>query len=231
MTAFSIIVPAAGKGLRMGSDIPKQYLSLAGEPILERTLRRLLSLNPSSLCLVVNEADTAWKALPSAAHCVIAVGGESRADSVMSGLEALNLEADTPVLIHDAVRPLFAFSDVKELIQQVGTNENGGLLATPVIDTLKQSSDEHRVVGTPNRSKFWQAQTPQLFQAGLLHRAFSFAKAEGLVVTDEAAAVEALGLQPLLVEGSRHNIKITTVQDIAFAEYWLGTDLGRAACE
>ncbi|MFT7243261.1 MAG: 2-C-methyl-D-erythritol 4-phosphate cytidylyltransferase [Candidatus Azotimanducaceae bacterium] len=231
MTAFSIIVPAAGKGLRMGSHIPKQYLSLAGEPILERTLRRLLSLNPSSLCLVVNETDTAWKALPSAAHCVIAVGGESRADSVMSGLQALNLEADTPVLIHDAVRPLFALSDVKELIRQVGTNENGGLLATPVIDTLKQSSDEHRVVGTPNRSEFWQAQTPQLFQAGLLRRALSFAKAQGLVITDEASAVEALELQPLLVEGSRHNIKITTLQDIAFAEYWLGTDLGRAACE
>jgi len=215
----------------MGSDIPKQYLSLAGEPILELTLRRLLSLNPISVCLVVSEADVAWKALPSAARCVIAVGGESRADSVMSGLEMLNLEADAQVLIHDAVRPLFAFADVRELIRQVGTNENGGLLATPVIDTLKQSSDELRVVDTPDRSQFWQAQTPQLFQAGLLRRAFSFARTEGLNITDEASAVEALGLQPLLVEGSRHNIKITTAQDIAFAEYWLTTDLGRAACE
>ncbi|MFT5562328.1 MAG: 2-C-methyl-D-erythritol 4-phosphate cytidylyltransferase [Candidatus Azotimanducaceae bacterium] len=231
MTAFSIIVPAAGKGLRMGSHIPKQYLSLAGEPILERTLRRLLILEPASVCLVVNEADSAWKELPSAARCVIAVGGESRADSVMSGLEKLNLESNAQVLIHDAVRPLFAFADVTELIRQVGTNESGGLLATPVIDTLKQSSDEHRVVGTPDRRQFWQAQTPQLFQAGLLRRAFSFAKAQGLAITDEASAVEALGLQPLLVEGSRHNLKITTAQDIAFAEYWLSTDLGQAACE
>tara|TARA_R110002073_G_scaffold27872_16_gene89267 strand:+ start:2018 stop:2719 length:702 start_codon:yes stop_codon:yes gene_type:complete len=228
MNAFCIVVPAAGKGVRMGNETPKQYLPLGGEPILERTLRRLLALQPKHLCLVVGEDDARWQSLPSASKCLIAIGGESRADSVLSGLsrlfgvQELDITDQTPVLVHDAVRPLFVVEDVMTLIDRVGGNQCGGLLATPVIDTLKRSDDNHVVVDTPDRSQFWQAQTPQLFQAGLLKRALLAAIDSGLVITDEASAIEAMGLRPMLIEASRHNIKITTPEDLAFAEYLLG---------
>lgn len=221
MNSFSIVVPAAGKGLRMGGETPKQYMSLGNEPILERTLRRLLLLGPKHLCLVVSEDDDQWQTLPSANRCLIATGGASRVDSVLAGLQALNLPSDSAVLVHDAVRPLFVGADVLELITQVGATEDGGLLATPVIDTLKQSDADRKVLTTPDRSRYWHAQTPQLFQAGLLKTALLNAIDKGFVVTDEASAIEALGRHPLIVPGSSRNIKITTPEDLAFAEYLL----------
>jgi len=205
----------------MGGETPKQYLSLGNEPILERTLRRLLLLEPKNLCLVVSEDDDQWRALPSAHRCVIATGGATRVDSVLAGLQALSLPFDSPVLVHDAVRPFFVSSDVLALIAQAGAREDGGLLATPVIDTLKQTKTGRTVINTPDRSHYWHAQTPQIFQAGLLKDALLNAIDKGFIVTDEAAAIEALGRHPLIVPGSRRNIKITTPEDLAFAKYLL----------
>ncbi|MFT4676973.1 MAG: 2-C-methyl-D-erythritol 4-phosphate cytidylyltransferase [Patiriisocius sp.] len=225
MNSFSIVVPAAGKGLRMGGETPKQYLSLGNEPILERTLRRLLLLEPENLCLVVSDDDDQWRTLPSAERCVMATGGVSRVDSVLAGLETLNLPFDSLVLVHDAVRPLFVSTDVLELIEQAGVRGDGGLLATPVIDTLKQTKSGRTVINTPDRNHYWHAQTPQLFQAGLLKTALLNALDKGFIVTDEASAIEALGRHPLIVPGSPRNIKITTPEDLAFAEYLLEQSL------
>jgi 2-C-methyl-D-erythritol 4-phosphate cytidylyltransferase len=216
---FSIIVPAAGKGLRMGKALPKQYLDLNGAPILQLTLQRLWKLRPRHLCLVVSKDDDDWSALPAAADCIIANGGDTRADSVLAGLLALKLPAEKMVLVHDAVRPLFRLEDVQRLINEVGTSLHGGLLATPVVDTLKQASPGQSIVSTVDRSQLWQAQTPQMFPAGLLQQALESARKTGLAITDEASAMEAIGYQPRLVQGSRDNIKITTPEDLAFASF------------
>jgi 2-C-methyl-D-erythritol 4-phosphate cytidylyltransferase len=229
-TTFSIIVPAAGKGLRMGLELPKQYLELNGTPILEITLRRLWQLQPKSLCLVVGEDDRNWS-LPSASSCQTAKGGLTRAESVLAGLIAMNLDPEEMVLVHDAVRPLFRHQDVIRLIESVGSSEHGGLLATPVIDTLKEASAAHTVIATPDRSRLWQAQTPQIFRAGLLHEALAKAIDANIEITDEASALEALGYQPQLIEGSRDNIKITTKEDLAFAHFILEHESGSAECE
>lgn len=229
---LSIIVPAAGKGLRMGHELPKQYLELNGIPILELTLLRLLQLQPKHLCLVVGAEDDRWRALPSAAHCQISIGGATRAESVLAGLISLDLDAEDMVLVHDAVRPLFRHDDVMRLVSVVGNSEHGGLLATPVIDTLKEGSADLSVLATLDRSHLWQAQTPQMFRAGLLQEALEKAAAMGVAVTDEASALEAQGYQPQLVEGSRDNIKITTQEDLAFAQYLLNREreIGGTQC-
>jgi 2-C-methyl-D-erythritol 4-phosphate cytidylyltransferase len=135
------------------------------------------------------------------------------------------------VLVHDAVRPLFRHQDVIRLIESVGSSEHGGLLATPVIDTLKEASAAHTVIATPDRSRLWQAQTPQIFRAGLLHEALAKAIDANIEITDEASALEALGYQPQLIEGSRDNIKITTKEDLAFAHFILEHESGSAECE
>lgn len=219
----SVVVPAAGKGLRMGSDQPKQYLPLAGTLILERTLRKMLALKPANVCLVVSSDDDQWSNLESAHRCLIAEGGDTRAASVLSGIARLELNEHDWVLVHDAVRPLVLLSDIKHLLESV--SDDGGLLAVPVVDTLKQANDLDEVIATPDRSRYWQAQTPQLFQAGKLTRALQHASENNLEITDEASAMEAAGFTPKLIAGQRTNIKITTKEDLAYAEFLLGTEM------
>ena len=205
----------------MGKSLPKQYLDLDGSPILQLTLQRLWQLKPRHLCLVVSKEDDNWSGLPAAADCIIANGGATRADSVLAGLLALKLPPEKMVLVHDSVRPLFRVEDVQRLIEEVGTSLHGGLLATPVIDTLKLAGAGQTIASTVDRSELWQAQTPQMFPAGMLQQALETAKDTGLVVTDEASAMEAIGYQPRLVQGSRDNLKITTPEDLAFAGFLL----------
>lgn len=214
----------------MGQTVPKQYLDLNGAPILEVTLQRLLRLQPRQLCLVVSSDDEQWTNMACAKECLTSTGGASRAESVLSGLISLELAPNDMVLIHDAVRPLFRETDVLRLIQEVGDSEHGGLLATPVIDTLKESDALLSVVSTPDRNRLWQAQTPQIFRAGLLQQALETAAKNGTTVTDEASAMEAMGYQPRLVEGSRNNIKITTQEDLALARYLLSLEPGGGSC-
>lgn len=220
------LVPCAGVGARSGADRPKQYVAVAGRPLVAHTLNALAQLHRLTATLVVlSPADEMFSALvpdfegPGGwlAHC----GGETRAQSVASGLEALfrhgALEDDW-VLVHDAARCLLQPAWVDRLIDACLDDSVGGLLALPLADTLK-AEQAGRVQSTVSRSGKWAAQTPQMFRLGLLRQALAAAsRQQEFVVTDESSAVEALGLQPLLVPGSVENFKVTFPEDFALAE-------------
>ncbi|MBS9402876.1 2-C-methyl-D-erythritol 4-phosphate cytidylyltransferase [Halomonas sp. TRM85114] len=216
-----LVVPAAGQGRRMGAEIPKQYLSIDGRPVLAHTLARLYQAFPASrlcLCLDIEGSsfDPAW--VPFAGWRRV-TGGAERVDSVIHALEAIAGEAadDDLVLVHDAARPCVTVDDLQRLVTCLADDPVGGLLATRVADTMKRDDGEGRVAATQPRSDLWHALTPQGFRYGLLRRALRHARAGGIAVTDEASAVEALGLSPQLVPGRRDNLKITHPEDLALA--------------
>ncbi|WP_111413938.1 2-C-methyl-D-erythritol 4-phosphate cytidylyltransferase [Billgrantia lactosivorans] len=220
-----LVVPAAGRGRRMGAALPKQYLALAGRPVLAHTLARLHQAFPEArLCLCLDPEDDrfdpAWVPF---ARWRRSAGGDERADSVRRALEAIADEAadDDWVLVHDAARPCVRVDDLMRLLAALRQDPVGGLLATPVADTMKRDDGQRHVVRTEPRDGLWQAQTPQGFRLGLLRRALDEARALGREITDEASAVEALGLTPRLVPGRRDNIKITHPEDLALAGHIL----------
>ncbi len=224
MTCFAL-VPCAGIGVRAGTDGPKQYVPLAGRPLVAHTLAALAAVPRLRGTLVVlapqdRQFETLVPAHP--APWVARVGGETRAASVAAGLQALrSLGAgdDDWVLVHDAARGLLRPEWVDRLIDACTDDQVGGLLAMPLADTLKQA-EAGRVAATLDRRDKWLAQTPQMFRLGLLDRALA---AAGPDVTDEASAVEALGLAPRLVEGSAENFKLTWPGDFALAARLLET--------
>ncbi len=150
-------------------------------------------------------------------------GGAERADSVRQGLAALRsrLDDDDWVLVHDAARPCLQAVELAALIERVGGDEVGGLLAAPVVDTLKRMDEVGRVAETVGRERLWRALTPQMFRFGILSRALADAAQRGMAVTDEAQAVELAGFRPLLVAGSADNLKITLPEDLPRAEHIL----------
>nr|WP_282103508.1 2-C-methyl-D-erythritol 4-phosphate cytidylyltransferase [Halomonas getboli] len=217
-----LVVPAAGRGRRMGAALPKQYLPLAGRTVLARTLARLHEAFPEArLCLCLDPDDAHfdpaavpfadWRRMP---------GGAERVDSVTHALAAIadEAEAGDPVLVHDVARPCVRVDDLRRLAAAVASDAVGGLLAAPVADTMKRDDGDGRVGGTEPRDGLWHALTPQGFGYGLLRRALAEAASRGVAVTDEASAVEALGLSPRLVSGRRDNLKITHPEDLALAE-------------
>ena len=225
------LVPCAGVGQRAGTAGPKQYTSLAGRSVVAHTLAALLAVPRLAATLVVlaPEDDRFEQHAPEfsgprarVARC----GGATRAASVAGGLRTLleqgAREADW-VLVHDAARCLLRPAWVDRLIDACLGDEVGGLLALPVADTLKQatrSDDVDRVARTIERAGKWLAQTPQMFRLGLLQRALATA---GAAVTDEASAIEALGLAPRLVPGEAENFKLTWPADFALAARLLET--------
>lgn len=218
------VVPAAGSGRRFGGELPKQYLSLHGRTVLERTLQLLLSIDRiDRIVLVVAADDQRWRALPLCgdARIVIATGGDERCHSVLNGLAALRGDEPDWVLVHDVARPCCPRADIERLLDALLDHPVGGLLAAPVSDTLKRADADGRVVETVDRSLLWSALTPQLFRYALLRDALSDAMTQGRLVTDEAQAVELAGHAPQLVDGSRRNIKITRREDLALAGYYL----------
>jgi 2-C-methyl-D-erythritol 4-phosphate cytidylyltransferase len=222
------VVPAAGVGQRMGSAIPKQYLPLVGRPVIVHTLETLLRYPPLAGVVVAIGADDGWWpaaviGVDSAKPPRVVTGGVERGQSVLNGLEALREWAspDDWVLVHDAVRPCLSTEDLDRLLAELDSDPVGGLLAVPVRDTLKQTDAAGRVVTTVDRSRLWHALTPQMFRLGLLRDALRAALARGLTVTDEAAAMEAAGFAPRLVEGRADNVKITRPEDLALAEFYL----------
>ena len=221
--AIWAIVPAAGVGKRMGAEIPKQYLSICGKTILHHTLERLGRVRAiSGLVLVLRPDDkTPISAeVPENLSVRIARGGEERCHSVLNALKILESELapDDWVLVHDAARPCFRPSEVDGLIDVVAKHDVGGLLATPVSDTLKRANDEGEVAGTVDRTELYRALTPQLFRFHVLNRALRLAADQKRIVTDDSAAVESLGLSPVIVPGSTDNIKITEESDLLLAE-------------
>ena len=222
-----VVIPAAGSGSRMQTDKPKQYLEFQGSTVIEHCLDRLLS-HPEvdGAVLVLSESDQYWESLDYHAEkpLFIATGGAERQDSVYSGLTLLQYRQgnDAIVLVHDAARPLVRHSDLDRLIQAARTHEAGALLAVPVADTLKVEGDNREVSGTMPREKLWRAQTPQAFHLQPLLNGLRRVLDQGVNVTDEAAAIEAAGYAPLLVEGSADNLKITVPADLLLAEQiWL----------
>ena len=215
------VIPAAGASSRLGGTIPKPYLRIAGRSLLEHALRAMLACRAMAGGVVVLAAgDRRWIRLPARLRrrVVTTAGGPSRARSVLNGLLALEHAAPADwVLVHDAARPGLPPADVGALILACRRDAVGGLLAVPIAETLKQSDGDDRSSRSVARDGLWRAQTPQMFRHGLLTRALTRALAEGFEPTDEAAAIESLGLRPRLVEGSPLNIKVTRPADLVFA--------------
>lgn len=221
------LIPAAGIGARIGTVSPKQYLPLAGKPMLRHSLDTFAASGLIDHIFVVVSAEDPYIAplLAEAPHLepyvsVIRAGAATRQQTVLNGLKALAalIEDNDWVLVHDAARPGLSRRLLQELIDTLRDDPVGGLLALPVVDTVKQSS-EGRAANTVPRDALWTAQTPQMFRYQLLLNALLQAPAQ--LITDDASAVEMLGLQPRLVPGSPYNFKITLPDDIALAEILL----------
>ncbi|HEX2825455.1 MAG TPA: 2-C-methyl-D-erythritol 4-phosphate cytidylyltransferase [Burkholderiales bacterium] len=223
MHRYFALVPAAGSGSRLGSSTPKQYLPLAGRPMLHHTLSRLAAdarIEQVFLVLSPGDRDFREAGFGDLADRVqpLYCGGETRAASVYNGLIAARdaVAGGDWVLVHDAARPCLSRAALARLIDEVGEDDAGGLLAIPVADTLKRANLDARVEATASRDGLWQAQTPQMFRYGFLVEALRRSCAAG--VTDEASAVERLGLKPRLVMGEIRNLKVTYPQDLELAE-------------
>jgi 2-C-methyl-D-erythritol 4-phosphate cytidylyltransferase len=223
--AYFALIPAAGSGARVGAGTPKQYLPLAGRPMLYHSIR-CVALPPVDTIFVVLSADDKefsrhdWSEFAGRLEPLYC-GGVTRRESVLNGLFAAMdaVNTDDWVLVHDAARPCLPRADLKRLIAEVSDDKVGGLLALPAAETVKRveadSAGVSRVKATEDRSHLWLAQTPQMFRAGLLGEAL---RASGDGVTDEAGALESLGLHPRIVTGSRRNLKVTFPEDLAIAE-------------
>jgi 2-C-methyl-D-erythritol 4-phosphate cytidylyltransferase len=224
-SALWCVVPAAGRGVRAGGDLPKQYQLLAGRPLIEHTLERLAA-HPriGGLLVTLAATDRHWPgiAVPGGKPVITAVGGAERSDSVLAGIDALpaSVAADDFVLVHDAARPCVRLADIGRLVGQVDGTD-GGLLGAPLRDTLKHADAQGRSESTEPREQRWRAFTPQVFRRGPLAAALREAARRGLKVSDEAMAMELAGFRPLLVEGAEDNIKVTTAADFALAEFLL----------
>ncbi|WP_153447598.1 2-C-methyl-D-erythritol 4-phosphate cytidylyltransferase [Vibrio algicola] len=242
---FAVVVPAAGVGKRMQANQPKQYLLLHGKTLLEHTVERLLSHpNIDLVVIAVSEGDEYFPelSLSNRSDVVRVNGGQERVDSVLSGLEYLSEHHGSQyawALVHDAARPCVTHLDITKLIDAClgsSTPLCGGILASPVRDTMKQAMTQQAtsqltttqqgmaqvtIAHTVDRSQLWHALTPQMFPLESLKNALSTGLSKGLAITDEASAIEACGLSPLLVTGRADNIKVTQPEDLALAEFFL----------
>lgn len=217
------LVPAAGSGSRMGATLPKQYLPLLGQPLIAHTLRALcrhegidrvyVVLSPGDECWAGHD----WSGLGGKLR-VLECGGETRADSVTNGLRAMADEVGPEdwVLVHDAARPCLAQAHLDALMTVLENDPVGGILAVPVADTLKRARPDQGIAATVARDGLWQAQTPQMFRHGRLLEALTHTGSAG--ITDEASAMEALGLIPRLVASDMTNLKVTFPLDLHLAE-------------
>ena len=224
------VIPAAGIGQRMQSDIPKQYLPLAGSTVIENTILRLLAANKvKGLAVSLRHDDSYWAdvSIESNKPVIRAEGGVERCDSVLNAMKALadheSFDADKDwVLVHDAVRPCVRLEDIDQLIDQATSNESGGLLALPVRDTMKrQTINSLSVQRTEDREGLWHALTPQLFPYKTLQAALIKAIKDNVMVTDESSAMEHAGYAPVLIKGHEDNIKITRPNDLRLAELFI----------
>jgi len=223
--ALFALIAAAGTGSRIARGTPKQYLPLAGKPMLWHSVRALCAARPENVFVVLAPGDEEfagheWGAFDGRVEALYC-GGETRRDSVYNGLVAASaaVDADDFMLVHDAARPCVPKADLERLIAECSADRIGGILALPVAETVKRvAKDEagtQRIAGTEDRTQLWLAQTPQMFRVGVLMEALRQAKRN---VTDEAAAIEQLGLRPRMIAGSRENLKVTYPEDLAIAE-------------
>jgi 2-C-methyl-D-erythritol 4-phosphate cytidylyltransferase len=230
--AFYALIAAAGAGTRLRgarpaqrAQPPKQYLQLAGKPMLWHAVKSVCVPPVANVFVVLSPDDAQfaqfdWSAFAGRLEPLYC-GGATRRDSVYNGMVAATaaVDADDWILVHDAARPCLPAQDLANLIAETRGDGIGGILALPVSDTVKQAGKDEagalRVAGTEDRGQLWLAQTPQMFRCGLLLEALGNAKT---ALTDEAGAVEQMGLRPRLVAGSRENIKVTYAEDLKIAE-------------
>ena len=217
------LIAAAGAGMRFGGGLPKQYVPLAGAPLLRRSIDALNdSVVLEAVFVVLAPGDKLYAELVGEVRGVEALycGGPTRAESVKNGLAAIgrHAEAEDWVLVHDAARPCIDATSLNRLLHELEDEPVGGLLAVPLADTLKRAETGTglRAMSTEAREGLWCAQTPQMFRYAILQHAFR--NADCAKITDEAQAVEALGVKPRLVHGSPSNIKVTYPEDVALAE-------------
>jgi 2-C-methyl-D-erythritol 4-phosphate cytidylyltransferase len=230
---FFGLIPAAGTGERMGQALPKQYLELLGRPMLYHSVKALLAdARIEAVFVVLAPADHEFKQHPwgefgervAPLYC----GGATRHDSVLNGLVAASstVEPDDWILVHDAARPCLAERELQRLLDTLAADDVGGILGVPVADTLKRADFAARIQSTEAREHLWQAQTPQMFRHGLLLEALG----RTARLSDEAGAVEAMGLKPKLVQGSCANLKVTYLEDLQLAQAILASR-GTQTCE
>jgi 2-C-methyl-D-erythritol 4-phosphate cytidylyltransferase len=224
LTLYALI-PAAGAGTRLRGELPKQYLPLAGRPMLWHAVKSMCEAPVENVFVVLAPADKQfaqfdWSAFTGRLEPLYC-GGETRRDTVYNGMVAAMaaVDADDWMLVHDAARPCLPRQDLASLIRETSGDRVGGILALPVAETVKCAAKDEagvqRIAATEDRSQLWLAQTPQMFRCGLLIEALRKAKT---AVTDESGAMEQMGLRPRLVTGSRENIKVTFPEDLAIAE-------------
>ncbi len=220
------VLPAAGIGARMGAELPKQYLQVAGATLLEHSLRALLDCGRiAGVVVALHPKDNRARQLPvfQDARVWTVPGGELRSESVLAGLDAV-AERAAPrdwVLVHDAARPCLQTTDIDELIEAVAARDTGGILAEPIVDTVKQASPDALVERTLDRTTLWRAQTPQMFRLEELRQALNQARARGAAVTDEASAMELAGYPVQLIVGPAGNLKVTRPEDLPLAAWYL----------
>jgi 2-C-methyl-D-erythritol 4-phosphate cytidylyltransferase len=226
-----LVMPAAGRSRRMADvELPKQYLELLGRSVIEWALAPFLAHRDcAGVVVALSTEDTHWDKLAAATdrRVTTVTGGAERVDSVRAALAALSKRADDGdwVLVHDAARPCLPAADLERLLATLWDDSIGGLLAAPVVDTLKRADEAGRVDQTVARESLWHALTPQMFRYGPLVRALDTAAASGRPVTDEAQAIEGLGLRPRLVLGSSDNLKVTIASDLERARRVLAAAL------
>ena len=222
------VIPAAGSGSRFGGEIPKQYLPVAGVPVIYRTISRLLDVaDVEGVIVGISPEDSQWDTDQFRNRNVFTTeGGESRAHTVLNGLRFLQgkqgLRGEIWALVHDAVRPCVPCSDVTRLIETCIRENAGGILCAEVVDTLKAVNAAGEVESTEDRTRFRRALTPQLFKLDDLVAALESAIGNNCIPTDESMAMELAGYSPLTVPGSGDNIKITRPIDLIIAEKILG---------
>ncbi len=228
------LVPAAGTGTRLGDSLPKQYLDINGQALIVHTLQALARVARIEKIIVVLSAEDqhwrglvandgpAWRALSTRVE-TLNVGGKSRRDSVLNGLNAMSEESqkDAWIMVHDAARPCIRTELIEQFLDELEGDQIGGLLALPLADTIKLSDGTLRVVKTLSRDDIWRAQTPQMFRLQMLQKALNASPN----ATDEAEAIEASGHQPKLVMGDSANLKVTYATDLKLAKMLLSENV------
>lgn len=233
--AYHALIPAAGSGSRFGEHAPKQYQLIGGHSILEHAVFALARCpHIQTIFVVLAPGDTRFAriAFDAMGEKVVGLycGGPTRGASVFNGLMAIHDQADDGdwILVHDAARPCVSEAELVRLIDACADEKVGGILAAPLTDTLKRGDSEGRIVGTEPREHLWRALTPQMFRYRLLVEALHHAGPHD--VTDEASAIERIGLKPRLIAGSTTNLKVTYASDLKVAEAILRAQR-RISCE
>lgn len=225
--SFSVVIPAAGIGKRVGADIPKQYLTVLGKSIIEHSIIPFLEhANIEKVIVSIAKNDKWFEHLNIATHPKLSVveGGKERVDSVMNALH--ELESDDYVLVHDAARPCVQTEDINKLLEHARCNKNGAILAYRVRDTMKRTEANQRILKTVEREHLWHALTPQLFNVQHLANAISSIQEQHLI-TDEASAIEMSGGEVCIIEGRSDNLKVTQSEDLLLAEFYLSNFINK----